>query len=512
MLATTYTCNLAGTSSGLVKIEAEILNGFSAFFIVGLAGQSIRESKERIRAALMSLGDRVPLGRIIINLYPADLPKSGSHWDLPIALSLLAAMGRIPSKRVGQMGVIGELSLDGTCMPVPDAFALVLGLVRNGIKEVVIPAGNLETCKQIEGVKLYPVHSLAQALYFFQGQGQIDPVEGHFQAQLSQSLEGGLDYADMKGQEDVKRLMTIAGAGHHSLLLIGPPGLGKTMACDRLTTILPDLDAEEAVESASIRSMAKLPVDPKHMVRPPLRKPNYTITPAGFYGGGNPPRPGEISLAQNGVLVMDEFSLFSKAILDRLRFAMENQYIDLSRGNRIWRYPANFQLLATMNPCPCGYNQDPFHACTCSPAQVKRYLARVPNPILDRFDMVYAIQPSYDYEEEGGGKKPGKTSQDLAKEVKKAREVQAARYQGAPSPWNGALDLEADPSLLKLSPQADQAFRRLAGKRAFSRRTFFKLLKVARTIADLAASPTIEPGHVLEAWHNYQARFLYWLS
>jgi predicted ATPase with chaperone activity len=371
--------------------------------------------------------------------------------------------------------------------------------------------------------------------------------------------------------------MTVAAAGRHSLLLIGSPGLGKTMACDRFAGLLPDLEAEAAIQSASLLSMCGLAVQPQAMVHPPVRKPDCTITPAGFFGGGRPPKPGEISLAQNGVLIMDEFPLFSPEIINQLRFAMENRYIELSRGNRIWRYPADFQLIASMNPCPCGYHKDPFHSCSCTSKQIIRYLQRVPQPILDRFDMIYALKASYGYGQEAvengrtrvgssfeelkaGGQADavgqasgtfgspaglagpaapppvpeatgkaadegpqqenvgslldlasyGKTTAEMRTEVLQARAIQADRYQGLACRWNGEYQVAADPSLLAVSPAGEAFYLKLARKYSLSRRAFFRLLKVAWTLADLSGSPTIEPAHIMEALHYYQARYTYW--
>lgn len=512
MFARTSSCHFEGLATEVVSVEAEILKGFSQFTIVGLAGTSIQEAKERIRSAIYAMDVRLPLGRIVINLYPGDVHKAGTQWDLPMAVTLLSAMGRIPASAIASAAFIGELSLDGQLRSVPGALAMVLALNNSGKTKIYLPAENAKACRSIEGVTLYPVQSLRQVEAVLQKKITLPPLCGKKNAAHEDDTEPiAMDFADLLGQEPLKRLLEIAIAGRHSLLLVGPPGVGKTMAMSRIPGILPRLRHEEEMEVLRMQSMSGSSCA-QHPL-PPFRAPHHTITRAAFLGGGNPPVPGEISLAHKGVLFLDEMPLFSQELINGLRTPMEEQRILLFRSRRRLEAPADFQLLATANPCPCGYNGDPDHTCTCSVPDIRRYRSRLPGPILDRFDMIYRLTtPSAEAEKErasandpSDSKSSTLDSRTMLQRIGHAREQQAIRYKDEPFTVNARFGNQRDISLLRPTEKSLSLLNALCRKEHLSFRVRRRLLLVARTVADMDGQEDVGESAVVEAFQYRRA-------
>lgn len=496
MLARTTSCRFEGLETSPVTVEAEILNGFSQFTIVGLAGASIQEAKERIRAAISALGLRLPLGRIIVNLYPGDLKKGGTQWDLPMALTLLGAMQRIPIAGLAHKAFLGELSLDGNCRPVPGAYAMVSRLVDAGVKDIYLPAENVDECRTIAHVRLYPCHTLLEVINDLDGSMPLRALAGGKVRAPSQIAHTG-DYAELKHAENLKRVLEIAVAGRHHLLLIGPPGMGKSMALSRLPSILPPLSLEE---ERDVRTLESLVTDTDRSFRQrPVRSVLSTITPAALLGGGVPIFPGEITLAHHGVLVMDELPLFPTALLNQLRLPLERQHMTLSRGGRHLVVPSDFQFMATANPCPCGYAGDPKHQCTCKAYQIHRYRAHVPSPILDRIDLIVTLAD----EERGSSPQTLRSSADMLGAITEAQQRAKAR-NGALTP-NARLSDAVDGKTLCCTREAEAMLCEVTAHFALSRRAARRLLLVARTIADLDGKTDVDGEAVLEAFQYRRA-------
>lgn len=507
MFARTSSCHFEGLATEVVSVEAEILKGFSQFTIVGLAGTSIQEAKERIRSAIYAMGVRLPLGRIVINLYPGDVHKAGTQWDLPMAITLLSAMGRISTSAISSVAFLGELSLDGHLRSVPGALAMVLALKQSGKTTIYLPAENAKACSRVDGVTLYPVHHLHQVEALLQKKTNLQPIQGEKREDMD-ALEPdfSMDFGDLRGQEPLKRLLQIAVAGRHSLLLVGPPGVGKTMAMSRLPSILPPLCHEEEIEVLRIQSMSG-----HSFLRnpfPPFRTPHHTITRAAFLGGGNPPVPGEISLAHKGILFLDEMPQFSRELINGLRIPMEEKRIRIHRTRRCLEAPSDFQLMATANPCPCGYSGDPDHPCTCSAAEIRRYRSRLPGPLLDRIDMIYRVtRPCVEDQkkitatiEKDEDKNTVMDSRTMRQHIALARKRQINRYQNETYSVNAHFRDQQDISLLRPTKKALSLLNELCQHGHVSLRVRRRLLLVARTIADVDGKEEVDEGAIGEAF------------
>lgn len=507
MFARTSSCHFEGLATEVVSVEAEILKGFSQFTIVGLAGTSIQEAKERIRSAIYAMGVRLPLGRIVINLYPGDVHKAGTQWDLPMAITLLSAMGRISTSAISSVAFLGELSLDGHLRSVPGALAMVLALKQSGKTTIYLPAENAKACSRVDGVTLYPVHHLRQVEALLQKKTNLQPIQGEKREDMD-ALEPdfSMDFGDLRGQEPLKRLLQIAVAGRHSLLLVGPPGVGKTMAMSRLPSILPPLCHEEEIEVLRIQSMSG-----HSFLRnpfPPFRTPHHTITRAAFLGGGNPPVPGEISLAHKGILFLDEMPQFSRELINGLRIPMEEKRIRIHRTRRCLEAPSDFQLMATANPCPCGYSGDPDHPCTCSAAEIRRYRSRLPGPLLDRIDMIYRVtRPCVEDQkkitatiEKDEDKNTVMDSRTMRQHIALARKRQINRYQNETYSVNAHFRDQQDISLLRPTKKALSLLNELCQHGHVSLRVRSRLLLVARTIADVDGKEEVDEGAIGEAF------------
>ncbi|MDD7592954.1 MAG: ATP-binding protein [Peptoniphilaceae bacterium] len=496
MLARTISCRSEGLETDPVTVEAEILSGFTQFTIVGLAGASIQEAKERIRAALHAMNLRMPLGRIIVNLYPGDLKKGGTQWDLAIAVALCGAMQRVPVAPLKHKAFIGALALDGHCRPVPGAYAMVHRLAEAGFSDVYLPCDNVDECRTIQGVRLYPCHQLAEVLHDLDGTRAITPVIGHAEAPCATRPPVG-DYAELQHAEILKRVLTIAVAGRHHLLLIGPPGMGKSMALSRLPSVLPMLSAEADQEIRAFESVAQCGERPfGHM---PFRPVSLPITAAALLGGGVPIYPGEITLAHRGVLVMDELPLFPTALLNQLRLPLEHQRISLSRGGRHLNVPADFQLMATANPCPCGYAGDSRHTCTCKAYQIQKYRQHIPAPVMDRIDLIVTLND----EDHGGSSQKPLNSFQMRLAIAKAMERQWER--NGPGRYNARVTDDVTPKALGCASESQTLLSDVSTHFALSRRAARRILLVARTIADVDGEEMIQPNAILEAFQYRRA-------
>ncbi len=492
---------MTGTLIGLkgfdVEVEADIMKGLAAFNIVGLPDASIKESKERVRSAIGNSGYRFPIGRITVNLAPANLRKEGSQLDLPIAVSLLTSMGVIVVPPEEKVAYLGELSLDGRISGVDGALAMVISLRELGFEKFVIPVDNAQECSLIQDVEIYPLRDLNEVVAFTNKEHAFEPIQPTTYELLKNEKVYDVDFSDIKGQEQLKRSLEIAAAGAHNILIIGPPGAGKTMAAVRIPTILPDLTFEEAIECTKIFSVSGQ-MNRRNLVQErPFRSPHHTASAVALIGGGRIPKPGEVSLAHNGVLFLDELPEFSKSVLEVLRQPMEDGEVSIARANASLSYPSDFMLVASMNPCSCGHFGDPLHDCTCTTQQITNYLGKISGPLLDRIDIHIEVQPvKLDSLMTDG---PSISSHDMKARVERARQMQLDRYQGEAIDFNGQLNSKLLRKYVKLSLEVSDIMEKAFTKFNFTARSYTKVLKMARTIADLEGSVEIKPEHLLEA-------------
>lgn len=507
MYSKTNTTSLIGLDGKLVEVESDITSGLPTFSIVGLPDSSIKESKERVRVALINSGYKFPAGRITINLSPADLKKEGTQLDLPILISLLASMGVI-AYEYGEYIFLGELSLDGRILPVKGALAMVISMRELGFKKFIISDGNKDECAIINDIEIYPFESVNDLVAFLNKEKEIKPYELDL-SKIHKKITFDYDFKDLKGQENLKRALQIAAAGGHNLLMIGPPGSGKTFAAKHLPTILPDMSFDEKVEVTKIYSiMGKLESGSLVETRP-FRSPHHTASEVALIGGGQGvPSPGEITLAHKGVLFLDEFPEYKKNVIEALREPLENKEINVARAQASVKYPADFILIAAMNPCPCGNYGNPIKECTCSINEIRRYLGRISTPILDRIDIHIEIKP-VKYEDLKDNSR-SKSSAELKEEVIKARRIQEERYKHEKISKNSELTTKLMKKYIRLSDQVEKIGKLAFDKYKFSVRSYNKILKMARTIADLEESEQIEDKHLLEAIRYRSLDDKYW--
>jgi len=498
MLSKIKSCGLNGIDGYVVEVESYISNGMPGFEIVGLGDVAVKESKERVKAAIKNSGFEFTFKRITVNLAPANQRKEGSTYDLAIALGILTATEQLKSEIIDKCMFIGELSLDGNIKPVTGVLPMAICALQQGFDAIVLPRMNADEAAVVKGLKVIPAENLSEVVSFLSGGIEIKSysidIDSLFRYQGSQDI----DFSDVKGQENVKRALEVAASGSHNCLIIGSPGSGKSMLAKRLPTILPEMTFEEALEVTKVHSIAGLlPHKTSLITKRPFRSPHHTISVAGLIGGGKYPKPGEISLAHNGVLFLDEVTEFNSAVLEVLRQPLEDGVVHISRLNAALTYPANITLICAANPCKCGNLFELEKECTCTPKQVEQYLGKLSGPLLDRIDIHIEVS-SVKYSELSEAK-PGESSALIRERVNRTRKIQAERYKNLGIYSNSQLS----PSMLskycrldyKCRAMLEEAFEKLN----LSARAYNRILKVARTIADMEASPDIKPHHLAEA-------------